>query len=135
MSIVLNPTVTEDRARALSRALDADTNPGKLKIYAGTQPSAGGSPSGALLVTLTFPDPSADTYSSGVLALHEPTANNAVADGLATWARLEDGAGTWVADCTCGATGSGQPVIINASTADIYAGGLVSVTAITVSEV
>lgn len=134
MSIDLNPTVIEDRAHAIPRALDADTAAGVLKIFSGTQPAAGGAET-TLLVTLTFLKPSADIYSAGALTLHEPTPNNAVADGLATWARLEDGAGTWVADCTCGATGSGQPVIINASTADIYAGGLVSVTAITVSEV
>lgn len=134
MSIDLSPTVTEDRARAISRALDADTAAGVLKIFAGTQPAAGGAET-TLLVTLTFPKPSADIYSAGSLTLHEPADNNAVADGLATWARLEDGAGTWIADCTCGATGSGQPVIINAATADIYSGGNVSVAAITISEV
>lgn len=135
MSITLNNAVVEDRTRAISRALDANTLPGKLKIYAGTQPGAGGTPSGDLLVSMTFPKPSADNYSTGTLTLHEPTSELALMDGLATWARLEDGAGTWVADCTCGATGSGHPIIIYASTAYIYAGGTVSVMAISISEV
>lgn len=135
MSISLSDTLTEDRARALSRALDAGSTGGKLKIYSGTQPSAGGSPSGTLLATLIFPDPSADTYSAGVLTLHEPIADLGVADGVATWARLTDSADNWVADCSAGATGSGHPVIINSATAEIYAGGTVSVNAITVSEV
>lgn len=135
MSIVLNDSVTEDRVRALSRALDFDTLPGQLKIYEGTQPAPGGSPAGTLLVTLTFPKPCVDNYASAVLTLKEPTPSLATADGLATWGRLEDGAGTWIADCTVGATGSGQPIIIIAATADIYAGGTVSVDAITITEV
>lgn len=135
MSIYLNMTVVEDRSRALTRALDTDTNPGQLKIYSGTQPAEGGTPTGTLLATLTFPKPSADSFSSGVLVLHEPAPELAVADGLATWARLQDGAGNWIADCSAGATGSGHPVIIIADTADIYAGGTVSVEAITISEV
>lgn len=134
MSISINSSVVEDRARALSRALDADTSPGELKIYSGTQPAAGGTPSGTLLVSMTFPKPSADSFSAGVLTLHEPASNLALADGLATWARLEDGAGNWVADCTVGATGSGEPIIIIAATADIYAGGTVSVDSITIGE-
>ena len=135
MTIYLNISVLESRARVLSTALDADTLPGQLKIYSGTQPAGGGTPTGTLLVTLTFPKPSADTFSGGTLVLKEPNPGLAAADGLATWARLEDGGGNWVADCSVGATGSGHPVIINAATADIYAGGTVTVDAITVTEV
>lgn len=135
MTIYLNNSVVESRARVLSAALDYDTLPGQLKLYSGTQPAGGGTPTGTLLVTLTFPKPSADTFSGGTLVLKEPNPGLAVDDGLATWARLEDGSGTWVADCSAGATGSGHPVVINAATADIYAGGTVSVDAITITEV
>ena len=135
MSLVFNDAVTEDRLKAMTRALDAALAPGKLKIYSGTQPTPGGTPTGTLLLVMTFPQPSAASYAAGVLILHTPPTVPAEVDGLASWARLEDGSGNWVADCTVGATGSGQPVIINAVTTDLFAGVNVTVNAITLAEV
>jgi len=94
--------------------IDADTDPGTIKIYSGTRPATGAAiTSQVLLVTGTFDKPSAPDAVDGVLEFEDITYTNGITDGMATWARIEDGDGAFVADGSVGIAGSGADVIIN----------------------
>lgn len=131
--ISFSDAVVSDRLRALTRALDADPAGGKLLIYGGAQPTPGASASGAL-VTLNFPLPSLDSVTGSTLTLNEPPATMVDVTGDATWGRLTDGAGVWIADVTVGATGSGAVIVINSASTTIYAGAQLTVTVATLTE-
>lgn len=131
-------SVISDRLQALTRALDADpTLPGKLLVYDGPRPAAGGAPDAAssVLATLVFPRPSLNNVTTNVLTLLNPPPTMVTATGLATWARMTSGSGQFVADMDVG-TDDTLPlpeVIIRkadnspADTTNLYAGGEFSV--------
>ena len=135
MTISYSAAVISDRLQALTRALDAGAGAGKLTVYGGTQPTAGGAASGAALVVLTFPKPSLNSVSGGLLTLKNPAAAAVAVDGVATWARLSDSGGVWVADVNVGAAGTGAAIEISASSAQLYAGADLAVTVATLAEV
>lgn len=74
-----------------------------------------------LLGTGTFSDPSAGGASNATLTFSTITGSNAVADGTATWARIKDSAGNFVADLDVGGPGSGAALTLN--TVSIVSGG------------
>ena len=127
-------SVISDRLQALTRALDADPAlPGKLVIYDGPRPSSGDNPDpvSSVLATCVFPRPSLDSVTTFTLRLRQPLPTMVQTTGLATWARLVDGTGCFVADVDVG-TDDTLPlpeVIIRkangdpAATANLYAGG------------
>lgn len=116
---------------AIKDAIDGGSGAGTLKIYDGTRPATGGTAT-TLLGTLTFSDP-CGTVSSGVLTFSAITADSSAdATGTATWARIADSAGTFVADISVGISGSGAELILN--TTSIVAGGPISVSSATLTE-
>lgn len=133
--ITFSDAVINDRLQALTRALDAKSKPGKLLIYAGNAPTAGAITSETLLCELTFQKVSAGNFNNKTLVINNPSPTIALANGIATWARIQDGDGVWVADCSAGAQGSNAVVQIQNSTGDLYAGGNVSVVMAQIKEV
>ena len=126
MSYTLAPGIVTARAQALLNALDADVNPANLKLYTGPQPTAGAPPTGlTLLADCELPQP-AGTVSGGTLTLGSIADTLIVADGIAAWGRLEDGAGDWCLDGNCGLSGSGA--LIRLDRLDLVTGGLVRIT-------
>ncbi len=102
---------------------------GKLEIYSGTKPAAGGA-EGTLLASFTLGSPFAPAASGGVLSPTLPSATTGAATGTAGWARVTKADGsTWVMDLTVGT--SGAQVILN--TLSITSGGAVSVTSWTIT--
>lgn len=126
-------SVISDRLQALTRALDADPAlPGKLVIYDGPRPSSGDNPDpvSSVLATCVFPRPSLDSVTTFTLRLRQPLPTMVQTTGLATWARLTDGAGRFVADLDVGTDAdTDMEVIIRkedgspAETTNMYAGG------------
>jgi hypothetical protein len=125
-------SVVSDRLQALTRALDADaTLPGYLVIYGGNRPASGAGHSNSALARLTFLRPSLDNVTQSILTLRNPLPTLVSGSGLATWARMFNGAGQFVADVDVGVDDEdiivldqlGQPAL----TAQLYAGGELSV--------
>jgi hypothetical protein len=85
---------------------------GSLTIYSGVRPAKGGAETTALC-TFTLKNPAAGAASGGVLTFTRPDDVIATATGTATWARIKNSGGTFVADMAVGATGSGAAVEIN----------------------
>jgi len=108
----------------ITAKIDAGAGAGLFRIYDGTRPALGGTPT-TLLAELTFSDPSASAAASGVLTENAITQDaSANATGTATWFRVVDSTGTFVMDGSVGTSGSdlnlvttsitvGQPVSIN----------------------
>lgn len=129
--------VISDRLQALTRQLDADPNlPGRMLVYDGTRPANGQAPDSAsfMLGQLIFPKPSLDSVTGTQLTLRNPATALVQVTGLATWARLVNGAGQHVADMDVGIDGDPlADVVIRkgdgtpAVSTQLYAGGEFSV--------
>lgn len=130
--IAFSLAVISDRLQALTRAMDADpVQPARLRIYSAPVPSAGQPPDTAqLLATLVFPKPSLSSVSVTTLTLLNPTTTLVATTGEAAWARIENGAGQYVADLDVGGAGSSAAVILDngSNSLMLYAGGELSVT-------
>ena len=132
MTIGLKDDIRNDRLDLITQYIDAGAGPGTIKVYDGTRPAKGAAiTTETLLVTGTFSDPSAPAATGGVLTFNAITGGNAVADGTATWARVEDSDGTFIMDMSVGLVGSGADLILN--TTALVTGGPVAFTAATIT--
>lgn len=112
MSAGFSTSLRNAQLQAIIDAIDAGSGVGKLKIYDGSRPAAGGGiTSQVLLATPVFSDPCASAPSSGALTFNSITSDtDAAADGDASWARITDSDDTFVMDVSVGATGSGADI-------------------------
>lgn len=109
--------------------IDAGATAGFLRVYDGTRPATGGTAT-TLLAELTFTDPCAPAAASGVLTFSAITADaSANASGTATWCRMVDSTGAFVADGSVGTSGADY----NLSTVTITSGVAVSCTSATLT--
>jgi hypothetical protein len=117
-------SVRNARLDAVNTALNAGAGAGLLRIYDGSRPATGGTPT-TLLAELTFSDPAAPAASGGVLTFSAITADSSAnATGTATWWRGVDSTGAAVVDGNCGTSGSDM----NLNSTSITAGVQVSAT-------
>jgi len=129
--IALATTLKNTRLQALADAINAGSGPGVLNIYDGTRPAAGAAiTTQTKLASLAFADPCESDISTGVLTFGTIADVMALADGVASWARITDSDAVFVADADVGETSA--DIII--SQAQIYSGGQVSVTAASITE-
>jgi hypothetical protein len=103
-------------------------NAGKLQIYDGTQPAAGGTATNKL-AEFTLGTPFSGASSASVLSPTLPANTTGLFAGTATWFRITTSAAAWVIDGTAGT--SGTELILN--TAVISIGLTVSVTGFTIT--
>lgn len=138
MTLALSTAVKNARLHALTDAIDGGSGAGKLLIYDGTRPATGGAiTTHNLLVTQLFADPSAGSISGTTLTLALGASVLASHTGVASWARITDSAGTFVADMDVGASGSGKEVELASGgtpTTQLYEGGVVSISVATLVE-
>lgn len=117
-----NAMLDEITAAAGSNAL--------LRIYSGTRPATGGTPT-TLLAELTCNATFAPAASGGVLTLNSITQDSSAnATGTATWFRIVTSGSTFVLDGNVGTSGSD----LNLSSTSITSGQPVSVTSFTITE-
>lgn len=129
--MTIAPEITEDRLRALPRALDSGGGNGYLHIYTSPAPvTAGGEvpPESTLLCGLALPYPSVTTYADGVLSLTPSSVPiMATVTGECAWARFTTHQGLWVADMDIGLIGSGATLELHNGQSPpslmLYAGG------------
>lgn len=109
--------------------IDAGAGAGLLRVYDGSRPATGGTAT-TLLAELTFTDPCAPSAASGVLTFSTITADSSAnASGTATWCRMVDSTGAFVADGSVGTSGADY----NLSTVTITSGVAVSCTSATLT--
>ena len=126
----LSPTLKAAKSLATRAALDADTLPGKLMLFAAPRPTEGAAASAPALATITLTRPSGTTDSNG-FAITAAAPGQVLTTGDVVWGRFTDGAGNWVMDADVGLAAANKPLVIDAVT--VYAGGFVSlVTAVLV---
>lgn len=126
----LNTTIRNNRANQIKTAIDAGGAAGFLRVYDGARPATGGTAT-TLLAELTFSYPCAASASGGVLTFSAITADaSANATGTATWGRIVDSTGAFVADYSVGTSGSE----FNLNTVAITTGVQVSCTSAAITE-
>ena len=124
-------TVRNNRLQQIANAADGGTGAATLTFYDGTQPATGGAATNALAV-VTMADPAFAAPSGGSMSANAIATANITASGTATWARLADSAGTFVADFSVGATGSGADIELD--NISLVAGGTIDVSSFTITE-
>lgn len=133
MTLNFSQTVLTDRLQALTRALDADTAPGRINLYSGPRPAPGATvTSQTLLASIPFQKPSSGGVVNNVLTLNYVAGPVlAVGTGVAIWARFVAGNGAYVADMDVslilmpdGTAGTGE---IRLDDTQVYAGGSVTI--------
>ena len=107
---------------------------GTIKVYDGTRPATPDTAvtTQTLLVTFALPDP-AGTVTNGVWEADAIDAAMIAATGTAAWARLFDATGAVIADVDVGLTDSDAALWLD--NLSLVAGGLVTVTGLTIAEV
>lgn len=103
---------------------------GKLSLYSGTKPAAGGAIT-TLLAQFNLASP-AGAVTGGVLTFTDPTNTTVVASGQATWARITDSSNAWVADFTCSQVGGTGEIRLTED--DLTTGMILDITSLTITE-
>ncbi len=128
MSIAYSTTVRNNRMTQVLNAIDGGGAAATLTIYNGVRPATGGAVTTAL-ATFTLPHP-CGTVATDVLTLNAIAAVTIAVSGTATWARITDSTGAFVADMNVGTTGSD----INLNSVALSAGAQLSITSETLTE-
>lgn len=128
MSIRKNTALRNIQASELAALFDL----AEIDIRSGTRPaSANDTATGTLLVTIVMADPAFGAPSDGtVSAASLPRTGTAAASGTATWARCTLSGGCVMDLAVSESAGPGTIVIDDA---DIVSGGLVRITALTLT--
>jgi hypothetical protein len=119
-------------ADRINTSLNANSPPGTIKVYTGTQPATGDTAlsGNTLLATLTLSNPAAPSASSGVLTLSAITQDSSADNtGTATWARIQDGSGNNVFDCDVSTSGA----TLNFLSTSFVAGQPIQITSFTIT--
>jgi hypothetical protein len=104
-------------------------NAAKLRIYDGTRPATGGTATN-LLAEFTLGSPPFTGASSGAtLTLAAVASVNALANGIATWARVVKSDNTFIMDMSVGVSGAD----VNLNSVNISQNALVAVTSGTIT--
>ncbi len=121
-----NTTVRNSRMTVVRDA----ANSGKLALYNGTKPAAGGTAT-TKLAEFSLANPSG-TVSSAVLTFTDPSNTTVLADGTCTWARITDSGGSWVADFTASKVGGTGEIRLTENV--LTTGMTLDVTSLTITE-
>lgn len=87
--------------QALGARIDAEGAGATMELYATARPTPNGAPGGSPLVTVAFAYP-CGTAAAGVLTLSDTEFAQILISGEALWARVKDGATTWIGDFSVG---------------------------------
>lgn len=133
MGITFSDTLRTARANAVVTAINNGAGSGTMSLYTTPQPAKGAAiTSQTCLGTVTFAEP-AGTVSNGVLTFATITDDSSADnDGTASWARILDGTGAFVADLTVTDNNGAGPVKMPSLL--IYAGGIIHVTSAVLTE-
>jgi len=126
VTLEFSDAVIANRLKAMTDAIDSASTAGYLNIYDGTRPSAKGDAvtTQVKLAAIRFAKPSAGPVSGTTLTLQMGSPVLALKTGVASWARITNGDGVFVADLDIGPEESGADVEMR--DAQLYEGGEVS---------
>jgi hypothetical protein len=130
MALGYSTTIRTNRMQDVADAINGGSGAGKIRIYDGSRPATGGTAT-TLLAELTCSDPCEDTVTAGVLTFDTITPDSSAnANGVATWFRIVDSAGTFCVDGSVGT--SGADLILNSTS--ISTGQEVAITSAVITE-
>lgn len=95
--IVVSADLLADLTTARLQALAAQLEGGAVVCYPAPRPEAGGAPAWPPVARIPFA-PGVGTIAAGALAVTTPIEGQVQQSGNIAWARVESGAGAWVAD-------------------------------------
>jgi hypothetical protein len=121
-----NTTVRNNRMGVVNTASAG----GKLSLYSGTKPAAGGAVT-TLLAQFTLANP-AGTVTNGVLTFTDPSNVTVSANGTATWARITDSGNAFVGDFTVSKVGGSGEIRLTENV--LTTGMTLDVTSLTITE-
>jgi hypothetical protein len=118
--------------QALAQLLDAGGSaPAEFRIYDGTPPVPGAEVTDQVLLGVCTCSVPAASVSGGVLTFAAVSEEDlALATGTATWGRLVDGNGDWIADFDVGLSGG---AFLPLNDTDIKLGGVIRINSAVIS--
>ncbi|MBL0143863.1 MAG: hypothetical protein IPP91_17605 [Betaproteobacteria bacterium] len=122
--IEISAALNDARLAGVVAFLASGTSAEKMMVYDGARPAFGATPTGILLVEIALLDPFG-TILDGVLTVAPPPPAMILATGVATWARVVNGADVigWDWDVS-DAAGSGN---VKLDSVTLFAGGFASI--------
>ncbi len=132
MAISYATAIRNSRLAAVATAVNAGAGGGKITLYTGERPAAGGTATTALAV-LTFNATAFGTPSNGQMTANAISGEeSALATGEATWFRVTDSDDVFVLDGDVGTIGSGADLEMNS--VNIGLGQTIDITSFTITE-
>lgn len=129
MTINLSPACKQARSLGTLSAIDADSEPATIRLYAAPRPTPGGEPAAPAITIITLTKPAGTVDASG-LHLTQAAIAQVISAGEPAWGRICNGAGEWVIDGDVGAefmidtAGALYPgAFVNLLSADFAEGG------------
>ncbi len=121
MTVAITLEHNEARLAGTLTFLDTGPNPARLRIYSGTRPlTPSAAPASAMLVEIKLTKP-AGTILNGLLTLTQQEDGLINNTGVASWARLLNGADATALDLDCSDTnGNGD---VKLASTNLYLGG------------
>lgn len=104
--------------------LDQGSGNARIRVYSGSRPTPGGTPSGTLLFEIGLTKPAGVVASNALTLSAAATETLGLATGTAAWGRVINGNGDWCIDGSVSEAGGGGEFIV--STVNVYFGGSVS---------
>jgi hypothetical protein len=126
-------TVRDAAATAGINLIDAGSGPGTMNFYTGGPPaSPQDAPTGSLLGTVTFSDPSFGAVSAGARTANAITDDSSAnATGVVGWFRIFDSNGNAIFDGTVTALAGGGDIEFD--DVNFVAGGIISVDSLVIT--
>ncbi|MEA3639967.1 MAG: hypothetical protein VBE63_08485 [Lamprobacter sp.] len=118
MGFSLNDVVRNARMQAVADAINSGTGPATIEIYDGVRPATKGGAitDQVLLATVLFADPCTTTpIADGALTFDAFSPATAVAGGSATWGRIKNADGMFIADIDVSEVAGGGQLVLNAT--------------------
>lgn len=134
-TVRLSAAAKEHRSIALAEFINLAEGDAQLLIYSGSIPASSDDPADpgdVLLASFVCPSPFAVSNTGGVLIGADFDSALAVATGQAGWARIVRGDGSPVADLSVGTVGSGA--VVQLPVAEVFAGSIVAIASVNLTE-
>jgi hypothetical protein len=132
MADLRNTRLSVAARNAATDAVTALANGGRIRIYTGAQPAAGGAASGTMLwESPALPTPAFDPAVNGVGALVAAQSGPIVATGTAGWFRVTDISDQVVWDGSIGEIGDGDQNNLELDEVELVSGGTCTLDSLT----
>jgi|GEM_PF-3114226 len=133
MALYISNDMKAAAAQSRLTTMQARSAPLTIKLYDGTQPSAGGAVTNqTMLLSAALASTPATVNGSTLTFVLANALNQITATGTPTWGRIADSTGAWLVDANAGVAGGGA--VFTVDQVPIYQGGYIAALTLSLTE-